>query len=117
MAKAPLVSIGIGAAMQAGAGAVFGRTRTYLAGLGRAIEANARQAGRIETYRALKARLGKTRTTAREATERGSSPLAQGTRRHPGREGRLAVVDVLSTGAIWPEQTPTRLPSVPQAAP
>ena len=88
MAKDLLVSIGIGAAMQAGAGAVFGRTRKYLAGLGKAIEANERQAGRIEAYRALEARLGKTRTTAREATERGSSPLARGTPSRTRRAGR-----------------------------
>ena len=70
MAKDLLLSIGIGASMQAGAGAVFGSTRKYLAGLGKAIEANARSASRIEAYRTLEARLGKTRTAAREAAER-----------------------------------------------
>ena len=70
MAKDLLLSIGIGASMQAGAGTVFGSTRKYLAGLGKAIEANARSASRIEAYRTLEARLGKTRTAAREATER-----------------------------------------------
>ena len=87
MAKDLLVSIGIGAAMQAGAGAVFGRTEKYLAGLGAAIKENSRRAGRIEAYRTLEARLGKTRTATREATERvvtlgaaGSFPLARGTR-------------------------------------
>ena len=70
MAKDLLLSIGIGASMQAGAGAVFGSTRKYLAGLGKAIEANARSASRIEAYRTLEARLGKTRAAAREAAER-----------------------------------------------
>ena len=71
--------------MQAGTGTVFGRTEKYLAGLGAAIKENSRQAGRIKAYRTLEARLGKTRTAAREATERvvtlgaaGSSPLARG---------------------------------------
>ena len=62
--------------MQAGAGAVFGRTTKYLAGLGAAIKENSRWAGRIEAYRTLETRLGKTRAAAREATESVAKPGA-----------------------------------------
>ena len=59
MAKDLFVGIAIGASMQAGMGAVFGRTTKYLAGLGGAIKANEQRASRIEAYRALEARLVK----------------------------------------------------------
>ena len=59
MAKDIIVGIAIGATMQAGVGTVFGRTTKYLAGLGGAIQANERRAGRIEAYRTLETRLGK----------------------------------------------------------
>ena len=65
-----LVSIGIGATMQAGARAVFTSAEKYLTGLGATIKTNERRAGRIEGYRTLEGRLGKTRAAAREATER-----------------------------------------------
>ena len=70
MAKDLLVSIGIGAAMQAGARSVFTRTGKYLTGLGATIRTNGQRAARIEGYRTLEGRLGKTRAAAREATER-----------------------------------------------
>ena len=70
MVKDILVGIAVGATMQAGVGAMFDRTKKYLAGLGDAIKANEQRAARIEAYRKLETRLGETQAAARAATER-----------------------------------------------
>ena len=72
--------------MQAGARAVFTSTEKYLTGLSATIRTNERRAGRIEGYRTLEGRLGKTRAATREGVPRPRGDGPQGSR----AEGALA---------------------------
>ena len=64
------VSIGVGATMQASVGAVVGSTVRHLDKLRKSTEALQQRTQRITAYRDLETDLAKTRTRARQATER-----------------------------------------------